>query len=149
MSHMYTHALAEHMKGNIDLDGDDLRSLLVMTNTTADTELDKQTLDAFTTLDEFDGAGYTRQTLTGKVVVEDTGNDRGEFSMDNITFGPIDAGTRNIAGVLIFKFVTDDTDSIPVFWLDTGGGLTPPITPTGGPLVIEASTEGLVQESSA
>ncbi len=147
MSHMYTHALAEHMKGNIDLDGDDLRAALLMTNTTGDTELDKQTVDAFTTLDEFDGSGYTRQTLTGKAIAEDTANDRGEFTMDNITFGPIDAGTRAIAGVLIYKHITDDTDAIPVLWIDTGSGLTPPITPTGGPLVIEANIQGLVQES--
>lgn len=147
MSHMYTHALAEHMKGNIDLDGDDIRSMLVMTNTTADTEKTKTTIDGFTTLDEFDGSGYTRQTLTGKVVVKNTVNNRGEFSMDNITFGPIDAGTRDIAAVLIYKHVTDDTDAIPLFYINTGAGLAPPITATGGQLIIEAAAQGLVQES--
>lgn len=145
---VYTHALAEHLDGSIDFSADDLRALLVMTNTTADTEEDVTTMDGFTTLDEFDGSGYARQTLASVSVTKDTTNNRGELTADNITFGPISAGTRNIAAVLIFKFVTDDTDHIPLLYIDTGSGLTPPITPTGGPLVIEVNAQGLIQESN-
>ena len=50
--------------GEIDLNADDIRIALVMTNTTVDTENDAiTTIDDFTTLDEMDGANYSRAAL--------------------------------------------------------------------------------------
>ena len=48
---------------------DDIRAILVMTNTTCDTEIDAITyVDDYTTLDESDATGYSRQALTSGMV---------------------------------------------------------------------------------
>jgi len=43
----------------------DLRIILVMSNTTCDTETGAQTMSDFTTIDECDGAGYAELDLAG------------------------------------------------------------------------------------
>ena len=52
------------MQGSLDFReaGDDLRLVLVMTNTTTDTEDDIQFIGSYTTLDEYDGGSRPRRT---------------------------------------------------------------------------------------
>ena len=145
---VYTNAKRAILAGEIDFDTDDLRVLAVMSNTTADTEKDKTTLSGFTTLDEMDGSGYARQALTGGAVAADDANDRGEFTADDVVFANVSAGTRLVAGFVFYKHVSNDTDSIPVFWVDTIVGLTLPLTPNGGNIRLAANAEGLLQAGS-
>lgn len=131
------------LEGEFDLNAtDDIRVALLMTNTTGDTEEDVTTISGITTLDEFDGSGYTRQALASEAVVADNPNDRGEFDATDATFSSIGAGTRQIAGALVYKHVTNDTDSVPMAWIDDGGF---PITANGGDLVIQWNAEGIIQ----
>ena len=55
-SFVYTYAKTKLLSGDLDLNAHDIRLMLVMTNTTADTEADKVFVGDFTTLDEMDGA---------------------------------------------------------------------------------------------
>ena len=138
----YTRAKRDIALGDIHFDTDDMRVALIMTNTTADTEKDKTFMDQFTTLDEFDGAGYSRGALNNEAVNEDTANDRAEFDADNLTFSGISAGTRNIQGAIVYKHVTNDANSVPILWIDTGGF---PFTANGGDLVLSWNAEGICQ----
>lgn len=138
----YTRAKRDIALGDIHFDTDDMRVLLVMTNTTTDTEEDKTFIDQFTTLDEFDGAGYSRGALGNEAVNEDTTNDRAEFDADNLTFSSISAGTRNIQAAVVYKHVSNDTDSVPVLFIDSGGF---PFTANGGDLVLSWNAEGIAQ----
>ena len=116
-THVFNYAKGEILKGNIDLDGDDIRFMFLMTNTTADTENDGiQAISDITTLDEFDGSGYSAGgfALDNEAVTVDDANDRSEFDADDEDCGALGAGTRSIAGVLVYKFVTDNDDSIPI-----------------------------------
>ena len=113
---MYTHAKAGIMSGAIDLDTDDIRVLMVMSNTTADTEEDSEFLETnggtgFTTLDEADGANYVRKELANEAVTADEANDRGEFDADDVTWTALGVGTRQI-----------DSGGFP-FW-GNGGNVT-------------------------
>ena len=141
---LYTHAAAEMLKGNIDFDGDDMRVLLVMTNSTADTEKDVDDIDEFTTLDEMDGTNYVRKALANEAVAEDEANDRGEFDADDVTWTSLGAGTRNVQAAILYKHVTDDTDSIPIAYIDSGGF---PFTATGADVTIQWNAEGILQLS--
>jgi len=142
---VYTNAKRAFLAGEIDLDTADVRALLVMTNTTADTEEDVATVSAFTALDEMDGAGYSRATLTGEAVAVDNANNRGEFTAADFRFLNVSAGTRNVAAVVLFLFTTNDTDAVPLAYIDTAGSLAFPLTPNGGTITIAANAEGLIQ----
>jgi hypothetical protein len=120
------------LNGGIDFDGHDIRVALLMTNTTADTQNDGiDTINDFTTLDEFNGSGYVRKALTNETVTKDDTNDRAAFSADNVTWTTLGAGTRSVAGALIHRHVTNDTDSIPLAWIEFSA------TPDGNDFVIK------------
>jgi hypothetical protein len=109
------------LAGEFDLHtgGDDIRAVLVMTNTTADTEDEETLMNGFTTLDESDATGYARQALANEVVNQDNPNNRAEFDADDVSFAGLGGdATRDYQGCLIYKHVTNDTDSIPLFFVE-------------------------------
>jgi len=106
------------MAGEIDMDTDDVRGVLCMTNTTCDTD-DEQTLMNGLTLDESDATGYARIDMAGLTITQDDANNRAEFDATDLSFSGLSGdATRDYQGVLIYKHVTDDTDSIPWFFVE-------------------------------
>ncbi len=144
MSFFYAHAAHLAGQGAIDYVNDDLRVVLVMANTTADSEKDVTTMDGFTTLDEMDGANYARQALANEAWTKDAANARSELDADDVTFMSLGAGTRNVQAAIIYKHVTDDTDSIPIAYID-GTGF--PFAASGGDETIAWNAEGILQHS--
>ena len=143
-SHWFNYAKQQLMNGGIDLDTDDIRAGLFMSNTTIDTENDGiSTISGFTTLDECDGAGYSRLALTGEAVNLDDANDRAEFDADDANFGAVSAATRDVIGALVYKHVTNDTDSIPIAWVEFATAKTM----DGSNFTIQWNTEGILQLS--
>ena len=139
---VYNYAKAKLLSGDIDLDADDIRVLLVMTNSTCDTEDDCDFIDQFTTLDEMDGANYVRKALAGEAVAVDLPNNRGEFDAENVTWTALGVGTRQVLGAVLYKFVTNDADSIPIAYIDSGGF---PFDANGGDVTITWNAEGILQ----
>lgn len=115
--------------GEIDLDANDLRVALLMTNTTANTEKNKTNLGAFTTLDECDGVAYARQALASKTVTVDNGNNRADIDAADVTFPTVSASTRAVKAVLVYKHVGADAVNVPLLYMDSLTGL--PFTPNG------------------
>jgi len=142
---VYTHAAYALMTGAIDFATDDIRVALVMTNTTADTELDVDNIDAFSTLDECDGANYVRKALADEAVTEDEANDRAEFDATDVTWTALGTGTRQIQGIIVYQFNTDDTDALPICWIDDGL----PADGGGNDLTLQWNAEGILQAASA
>ncbi|HZM00987.1 MAG TPA: hypothetical protein VFD43_12125 [Planctomycetota bacterium] len=129
---------------------EDLRVIICMTNTTADTERDKTTVGGYTTLDEFDGSGYTAGAggidLAGVAIVEDAGGaNRAGIDCTDFGLGNLGLGTRQVAGLLYVKFVTNQASSIPRYWQDqTSGGTTSfPFWTNGGAVNVTVSASGL------
>lgn len=145
MSFVFTKALTAIASGDVHFDTDDIRVALVMTNTTADTEEDTQFMSGFGTLDEMDGANYVRKALT-EAVNEDLTNDRAEFDAPDVTWTALGAGTRSVAGAIVLKHVTNDTDSIPLLYIDSGGF---PKAASGGDVSIQWNSEGILQFANA
>lgn len=129
--------------GSIDLNTHDIRAALLMTNTTADTEVDAMNFIAsYTTLDECDATGYARVALTGEAVNTDDANNRSEFDANDASFTGLGGdATRAVQGVLIFKFVTNDADSIPIAFIDFASDI--PATATQ--IDIPWNAEGILQ----
>jgi hypothetical protein len=141
---MYNVAKAGIMDGTIDLGagGSTLKIRMVMTNTTCDTEDEKLTMSGFTTIDVADGANYAEKTLANQVVAIDQVNNRGEFTADAVTYTALGVGTRQYQGIVIYKFVTNDADSIPIFWIDSGGF---PFWGNGSNVTLTWNAEGIGQ----
>lgn len=142
---VYTIAASKLLSADIDLNADDIRVMLVMANTTADTERDATTISGFTTLDECDGASYARKTLTGEAVNTDNTNDRGEFDANDIQWASLGAGTRNNQAMVVYKHVTNDADSIPICYIDTTSPSIFPFNGNGGNVDIAWNAEGILQ----
>ncbi len=151
-SFIYNKSKTDVAEGGVDFReaGADMRVILVMTNTTCDTEDDTATMTNFTTLDEFDGSGYTQQaaaasaTIDNQVATEDLSNNRNEFDGDDIAFGALSAGTRLITGAVILRWVTNFASSVPVAYVDFSS--TPGnFAANGSTITITWDTQGIIQ----
>lgn len=129
----------------IDLNADDMRILLLMSNTTADTQNDGVVnLADYTTLDEMDGANYVVKALANEAVNKDDANDRAEFDADDVTYTALGDGTRAVQGVELYKHVdgTDANDLACAFIQFSTNQ-----NPGGSDFSIQWSAEGILQLS--
>lgn len=133
-------AKSRMMSGDMDLNSDDMRLILCMTNTTADTDIDADNTSGYT-LDEMDGTNYARQNLANEAVNVDDTNDRAEFDADDVSIASLGNGTRQIQGALIHEFITNDAGSFPLCFVE----FSSTINPGGSTLTISWSAEGIVQ----
>lgn len=142
MSFVYTEAKRALLAGELDLNAHDIRMALLLNTTTADTEEDVTTLAGFTTLGEVTDGSYSRKALAAEAVNADNANNRGEFSSTTpVTWTALTtAGT--VQAVLLFRHVTNDADSVPIAFIDTGGF---PFSLSGGDLNINMNAEGWLQ----
>lgn len=116
--------------------GADLRVILCMTNTTADTENDDIVyVDDIATLDEHDGDNYERKALASETVTKDDANDRASLGVADLVYSNLGAGARSIAGCIIYRHATDDTDSPVIMWHEFAN----PLTPDGNTYTIETN----------
>lgn len=142
-SFVYTPAKSKLLSGDLDLNLHDIRVLLCMTNTTADTDQDAAVITDITTLDEFDGANYVIIALANEAVNTDAANNRAEFDADDISWTALGAGTRQAAGMLVKRHVDGTAaNDIPIAWIDTGGF---PFTANGGDVNVGWNAEGILQ----
>lgn len=123
--------------------GADIRVALLMTNTTADTDKDSiNFVSNIGTLDECDAAGYARVALSTEASNVDDTNDRAEFDAVDASFTGLGGdATRAIQGALIIKHVTDDTDSIPIAFID----FTVDVSLAATQIDVPWSAEGIIQ----
>jgi len=128
--------------GEIDLNLDDIRARLVMSNTTCDTENDGIVyLADYTTIDVCDSAGYADEELDNEAVNKDDANDRAEFDADDSTWLALAVCTRQVVGYVLYKFVTNDADSLPIAYIEFAAAKTP----DGSNFVIQHNAEGILQ----
>lgn len=139
----YNAAKSGFANGNLDWDTHDIRVALLMTNTTADTENDAKVFIAdLTTLDECDASGYARVALASEAVNTDDGNDRAELDANDASFTGLGGNaTRDIQGALVFRHVTNNSDSRIIGFVD----FTSDIPKTATQIDIPWNAEGIFQ----
>ena len=126
--------------GAINLATDTIKAALLMSNNTVSASgQDAQFLSSLT-LDECDGSGYSRQTLSVTVSAE-TASDKGKVDAVDLTFSLVGASTRTVTGVLFYKHVGADSANIPILYMDTATGL--PLTPSGADINFIFAAAGL------
>jgi hypothetical protein len=143
MSFIYTPAKQKLAKGDADFDTLDVRAILVMSNTTADTDQDAATISAIGTLDEYDGSGYSRPDLGVSTITQDDTNNRSEIDFGDFTFGAtVAAGTRQAVGMIYYVEIGADSSDWPIAYIDTGGF---PFDGNGNAVTVSVNAEGLIQ----
>jgi hypothetical protein len=132
------------LNGGIDLDTDDIRARLCMTNTTCDTEVDAiNDLADYTLIDVCDATGYADVALASEAVAADDTNDRAEFDAADASFTGLGGdATRAIQGVLIYKYVDGtNANDLPIAFID----FTADIPTTATQIDIPWDAEGILQ----
>lgn len=143
-SQVYNEFKRASAAGEIDLNADDIRVALLMTTTTADTENSGiTTVSGFGTLGETAGANYVRKACATETVTKDDPNNRAEFTFDPITWTALGNGAADLQGMLVYKHVTNDTDSIPICWVEFSANQSP----GGSDFTVTPDAEGILQLS--
>ena len=143
-SKMFLFGLQEIVQADIDLDGDDIRVGLCMTNNTCATDADDGTVTVMNdvTLDEGDATGYGRQALANEAVALDDANDWVEFDADDAVFSGLSGdASRDYDGAIILKHVTNDTDSPPIAWSEFSADVVKESTQ----VTVQWNAEGIIQ----
>lgn len=143
---IYDEAKYQALRAGLPLHSGDTRLTLVMTNSTADTDVTAQTIAGITTLDECDAVGYPAGgvALSGEVVTRDGTGHRGFFDGADVTFTNLAAGTRQVKGALLYLFVSSLGASIPIAYFDTPGF---PFWGNGSSMTMQWNAAGILQIS--
>lgn len=119
--------------GTIDWASDTIKARLVASSVTPDKD--------DTSMTGYTGIG-TDQTLGSKTKTKDTTNDRIVFDAADPTWAAV-AGGATIGWIVVYKFVTNDAGSTPIFVIDVTD------TPTNGSDIVwtvNAGGIGYLQE---
>lgn len=141
-------ALTRLLNGGIDLDTDDIRARLVMTNTTCDTEVDAiNTLSNYTTIDPCNATGYADVALASEAVAADDTNNRAEFDATDISFTGLGGdASRAFQGVLIYKRVDGtNANDLPIAFIE----FSSTIASTATQVNVTWNSEGILQLAKA
>lgn len=88
---------------------------------------------------ESSGTGYARKTISGRSVTQDDTNDWAKCdATDPAVYTGADFG--DVQAAVVFWFVTGDSDSILICYLD---GASFPVTTNGGDLTIQFGANGV------
>ena len=116
---VYNKGAEELAKALTDLDGSDLRVLLVKTTYTPNK--DHLFVDDGTANDpashEITVSGYARQALTGKAVTRDDTNDFAYLDADDLVFAAMAAG-ETVGGAVLFRHTGTDTTAPLIAFYD-------------------------------
>jgi len=87
---------------------------------------------------EVAGAGYARQSLATKTRVIDDALDRITYDCVDLDFGSIAVG-ETVTGVVVFRFVTNDADSVLIGYYPIGS-----VPTNGNPFLVSIDPTGLL-----
>lgn len=127
--------------------GTTVRALLA-TGTAYTPDKDHATIQDMITngLSELSATGYSRQTVSNKIVYNNSVADTVEYRCDNINFGDIEAGHTVNAIVLFVRVGASDNDTydIPIAYIDTAAGGSLPMTTGGGAFIVNMPSTGII-----
>lgn len=111
---LYNNALLQIVKGQIDLENDDIEVLLVSADYTFN-EAHEFVSDISNELTNDTGTGYERKEVDNLVATLESG-DKVKVDCDNITYTAINTN-EDARAAIFYQKVTDDTDSRLICYL--------------------------------
>lgn len=141
-------AKEELLNGSFSLASDTIRVMLLDDSATYtfDPDAHEFVSDITSAGTEMSGTGYSRKTLSGTAVSEDTADDEGVFDADDVTWSGLDAGT--VQAIVVYQQVGGD-DSTPgddrvLVVLDDGDVSDLPFATNGSDLDVSWDAEGIL-----
>lgn len=116
---VYNRAKLAFMEGDLDLEAHDIRTLLLSGSVTINP--DHATVAAVIAANtEVSHGTYGRVACTGETCTQNDTDNRAEFDVSNVDYGALASVTPT--ALLMFRFITNDSDSIPISIHDSGFG---------------------------
>jgi hypothetical protein len=105
---LYNEAKRAILAGECDMNANDIRARLVMTDSTADSQNDGVvTLSNITTQDKADATGYADVACGSETVTKVDASDLAKFTTSDIVFsGLTPSATRDYLGIILYKYVS-------------------------------------------
>lgn len=126
-----------------DLAAPDIRILLVMSATTCDTEEDAVNLADFTTLDEFDGVGYSRLDCASVTTGYNATDDEWQLDCASGSFGdPVAPGSDVIQAMVVYLHVDGTAANDVALAYSSDGGFG--VNANNGDLALTVPAAGLM-----
>lgn len=114
-SNNYSNGILNILNQNLDYVNDTIKVLVVSDSYTFD-KTDEFVSDIS---NEVSGTGYSRKTLSNKGITLVSGSpDEFHFTADSISFTNVDVSPDNMAAVVVYKEVTNDSDSLVIAYVD-------------------------------
>jgi len=134
---VFQNALLKTFEGDLDWETANLDALLLMTNTTADTNPDADTC-ADLTLDEADATGYNHEDITSPAVSADDADNEMVWTSDNWVWSGLSGdATRDYQGALVVQYVDGGNGDIPMLFVDFDSDVTSAATQVTAPAPAE------------
>ena len=141
----YDTAVLRIFNGTVDLDTTVMKMMLVLATSNAASRgiADIEFVSDITF--EVSGGSYARQTL-GSVTVADAGSSVTKWdSTTDVLFTAVPTNASQVLSAVVFAFITNDADSIPMVYLD---GSIFPITTTGDNITVKFNASGIGQATA-
>lgn len=122
---LYSKARQKFARAQLHWENDTFRAVLVDVNASTGYSVDLTNHEFLSSIPV--GCRIAEVALTGRVITAD-----GACDATDTIWPAVPAGNA-IEAIVIYKFVTDDTDSPLIAWIDYSTGL--PITPNGGDVI--------------
>lgn len=122
MNFVYTHALELIQSGSFDWESADVRLILLGNTSTAGDDEDAEVINDIDTLGEVEGSGYTRKVIANASVSLDEDTDTIIWTADPVVYSGLNVGY--IYASMLYLHVNDDTDSIPLLYVDNKFSIT-------------------------
>jgi hypothetical protein len=134
---VFQNGLMATFENTIDWETDNLDALLLMTNTTADTNPDADTCSDLT-LDEADATGYAHEDVTTPAVSADDTDNEMVWTSDNWVWSGLSGdASRDYQGALLVKYVDGGNGDIPLLFVDFTADITSAATQVTAPAPAE------------
>lgn len=137
-SNLFNPGLEKLMNGSIDFTSDNIQILLVASGYTF-SKAHEFVSDITNEVTNNSGTGYERKSLTGKSLALVAVEDRVAYDADNPSYTAIDT-VEDLAAAIIFKQVTDDTDSPLIAIIDF-----PDLSTDGSDVELRVNANGLFE----
>jgi len=151
---IYTKALEQIQKTNLDWETAVLCVLLERSTSAYTPDRDQDYLDSFTGGGgvEISVVSYARRTLTGANINLNDPLDQVEFQCDNVAFGSLESG-QTVKALLVYLQVGGDDgtpeDDILIAYIDTDSLGALPVALGGGAFNVTINGEGLMKLAQA